>query len=206
MDIKGYWTGVGDTEIEDRMYDLMVIIGQEMTRRGYIFRSGHAPGSDDAFEEGVFRVDPSRSEVWLPWQKFQEDTKREGINYIVPTKGEYDEARQFYIDTGILSWFDNMKQSSRNFHARNYRQGVGNNDVPSKLCIFAAKEDEKRNVTGGTRSAVMILRHFNVPTVNLNDPIMRAKLLKKLDLLDFDFKDQKPTQIYLGNNSSSCEP
>lgn len=182
---RKFWTGVGTTEPTQDEYDLMVLIGQRMAEKGYILRSGRAIGSDAAFEEGVCRVDPALTEIWLPWRSYNEEDQHPDAHYFVPTQAQIDAARRFYTEeTDILSWFDRMKQGSQKMHGRNYFQVVGHqgDDPLSHLCIYCADENEKREVKGGTRSAVMISRHYERPTANIRIPVQRDKLIELLKL------------------------
>ena len=49
------------------------------------FRSGNAPGSDEAFSEGVTQVDPSRLEIVAPYEGHRKAYRFEGASYSAPS-------------------------------------------------------------------------------------------------------------------------
>lgn len=184
-----YWTGIGSRGIDQRTYDIMFKIGQEMAKQGYILRSGNAQGSDMAFETGVCSVDPSLTDIWIPWKSF--GTKNKGVNYSVPSVGDFNNVAKFLKEprkgypNGILPWYDKMSQGAQKLHCRNYFQVLGNNGKLSKVCIYAAPEDDKGNIMGGTRTAVEIARYYGVPTFNLLIPedLHKVKDILKMENL-----------------------
>lgn len=178
-----YWTGVGSREVTPEIKELQISVGERMAKLGYILLSGGAAGSDDNFHEGVCNIDPSLAEIYLPWGCFRRDERTFstiGSVFIVPDNKDFDIARQYFLDNGIISWFDNMKQGAQKLHGRNYFQVFGESigDYPvSSVVIYAAPENEKGEVKGGTKSAVMIARKEKLPTYNLMIPEQRDKFL-----------------------------
>ncbi len=180
-----YWTGVGSREVSEDIAALQVRIGEVMASKGYTLRSGAAQGSDFNFHQGVFNGNPLLSEIWIPWNGFMKDERPsngKGSTYIIPDKEDFEVARKHYLDTGIISWFDNMKQGAQKLHGRNYFQVHGFNDELSKVCIYAAKESKFKEESGGTRSAVMLSRLMNVPCYNLLIEEQKVKLCKLLGI------------------------
>lgn len=188
-----FYTGVGSRDITQEEYQLLKQIGTRMSELGYTLRSGAADGSDQAFQHGAC-YDPKReikTEIWIPWKTFQIDLQNATpfVNYHVPSLYDFNIARKFYLETGIIPWFDSMKGSGevggwsgpKKLHGRNYYQVKGKGDL-SKVCIYCAPENSKGEVDGGTRSAVMVSRHFNVPTFNIRIPEQKEILLKRLKM------------------------
>lgn len=187
-----YWTGVGSRGVTPEIAELQYNIGARMAQLGYTLLSGGAKGSDMNFHKGVCSVDATKAVIYLPWSGFNSELISQIPNYalscyVVPDKLQISVARNYYLMTGIIPWFDKMrKQGSQEFHGRNYYQVFHNETTeappPSKVCIYAAPETHKGEVSGGTRSAVMIARQERIPTYNLTIPAQRSKLLSKLNL------------------------
>lgn len=180
-----YWTGIGSREVPNEIAELQVEIGRRMATLGYVLLSGGAAGSDTNFHKGVCEVDPSLAEIWIPWSGFMKELlpSKESVR-IIPDKHDMDIARQYYLDNNIIPWFDNMKQGAQKLHGRNYFQVFSDqtgNLPASSVVIYAAEENTRGEVKGGTRSAVMIARNEKLPTFNLMIPEQKDKILQVLD-------------------------
>lgn len=182
-----YWTGIGSREVTPEIAKLQRDIGSRMARLGYILLSGGARGSDINFHQGVCDVDPSLAEIWIPWNGFMFDERPspKGSTYIIPDRYDFDIARSYYLDNNIIPWFDKMKQGAQKLHGRNYYQIFSTNEgryPASSVVIYAAKENGKGDISGGTRSAVMIARNEKLPTFNLTIEEQRDKILNILSI------------------------
>jgi hypothetical protein len=122
-------------------------------------------------------------EIWIPWRSFLPESIHHGFGdclYCVPSDYQIEGAKWYYTEhTKIIPYFDKMKQSVQRLHGRNYYQVVGSQGAPlSKVCIFIANENSNGDISGGTRSAVLIAREKKIPTYNLRDAVQREKLFK----------------------------
>lgn len=186
MSIDKYWTGIGSREVSDEIATLQIAIGENMAKRGYILLSGGAGGSDENFLKGVCNVDATLAEVWWPWHNFRMDEidfDTSGVTYEVPSKYMSQVAAVYYEESGIMPWFGNMKQGAQKLHGRNYNQIFSGQSTPaSRVVIYAAPENAKGEIKGGTRSGVLIARNEGVPTYNITIPEQKGKLLKLLGI------------------------
>ena len=64
------YTGIGSRETPIHILNFFVVIGNYLASEGYTLRSGHAPGADQAFEEGCDQVN-GKKEIYLPWPNFE---------------------------------------------------------------------------------------------------------------------------------------
>ena len=64
------YSGIGSRQTPEDALKLMEQIGEYLAKRGWVLRSGAAPGADAAFERGCDRVDGAK-EIFLPWKNFQ---------------------------------------------------------------------------------------------------------------------------------------
>lgn len=184
-----YYTGVGSRDITQLEKQRLIQVAEALALKGYTCRSGGADGSDASLQEGACNVDPSLTQIWLPWEGFKRQElsadKYKGSKYYVPTEEMFDKARFFYEDTGIISWYGKMKPLARKFHGRNYYQVYGSQEeVLSSVTIYCSNEDvnKKDGVSGGTRSAVEISRYHGIPTYNIRIPEQWEKLRRLLKI------------------------
>lgn len=180
-----YWTGVGSRSITKEEQELAVYVAETITRRfGMVLRSGAAEGADTAFQKGVCNVNPKYCQIWTPWNNFRPKEQHTGFpscSYTTPTTEMFEKAREAFISTGIIPWFDRMKQGAQKLHGRNFYQVRGGYGEPlSKVCIYIADEDDNGEVSGGTRSAVLLARHYKIPTYNLRIKEQRGLLLDNI--------------------------
>lgn len=191
-----YYTGVGSRNLTPSQLSLLEEIGKVMASKGFTLRSGGADGADIAFQKGACSVNPTKTEIWIPWKTFNNlPLSQESLsqaNYVTISQEQTEKAGQWLCDTGIMPWWSNCKQSVQKLHSRNVHQVVGrgkdeetssgncSSATLSKVCIYAAEEDEKGNVKGGTRTAVMASRFLNIPTYNILIDEQRDKLLRLL--------------------------
>lgn len=190
--MKAY-TGIGSRTTPVWCRFAMEDIASKMADKGYTLRSGSAQGADSAFEIGCDRV-CGAGDIYIPWKGFGTGKENMFKFYHVLSNAKFEEARDVYLSTGIIKNFDDMKQSVQKLHARNYLQVVGHGmkDRLSKVCIFFAEVDwVTEEPTGGTRSAVLLSKHFGVPTYNLKDDKAFEKVAKMLDI--------KSKQWYIDN-------
>lgn len=158
---KKYYTGVGSRDTPDFVCKFMEDLAIVFADTGYVLRSGHAPGADLAFENGVdtfIRLAKSPrlglKEIWIPWNGFNGSSSRN-----LPTVASYDVASQVHP-----VWFK-LKDSHKALHARNANQVLGEDlKTPSSFLICWTEGGEP---SGGTRTAIMIAKAHNVPTLNL---------------------------------------
>lgn len=164
-----HWTGVGSRETPPEIVELMGRIAMGLTKVGGVLRSGGAKGADSAFEAGV--PDPSKKEIYLPYAGFQGNRSK---LYGNPTPESVEWARKAH------PYFDRMKPDSFAYqaHARNAHQVLGQ-DCKTKAAFVVcwtpdgaerADQSHSIDVTGGTRTAIVIAELNGVPVFNLARP------------------------------------
>ena len=164
-----HWTGVGSRNTPPVIAALMQSIASGLTKVGGILRSGGAAGADSAFEAGV--REPSKKEIYLPFAGFQGNRSR---LFHQPTPESIEWARKAH------PYFDKMKPGSFAYlaHARNAHQVLGK-DCKSKAAFVvcwtpdgaeSAGQAHSTDVTGGTRTAIVIAELNGVPVFNLTRP------------------------------------
>lgn len=172
--------GVGSRDITLQEYDYLSRIAQFLRFHGFTLNSGHADGSDLAFEQGSYGASvtcdlPFEDRIFLPYKGFnrKRDATSLSINgcYIVP---DLEKAVDLVRD--VVPYLDNLKYDKKTgkvsftYHAflRNGYQVMGVDlNTPIKFLLCCSNWDNKGSVTGGTRVAYDLARVKGIPTFNL---------------------------------------
>lgn len=167
-----YYTGIGTREegLPSRIAELMSYLGHRLAKLGYTLRSGHASGSDEAFERGC-SLSEGDSEIFLPWPSFRKEFRNSNINYLNLDYSSKVVAGNYFVTSGIIKHFYEMSKTSQNFHSRNYYQVTGKTGVYSDFVLYYAPMDLNNEPMGGTRSAVLRAIDLGIPTYNLGNEL-----------------------------------
>jgi hypothetical protein len=145
-----YYAGIGSRETPQEVCNLFETLGEWLARHGYILRSGHAQGADQAFERGCDRAG-GQKEIYLPWKGF------EGSNstFVLANQQAYTIAEQFH------PYWANLSEGAKKLQARNSHQVLGENlNTPSAFVVCSTKDG---NGKGGTGQALRIANHYGIP-------------------------------------------
>ena len=146
-----YFTGVGSRETPKEILEVITKIAVRLEELGYTLRSGGAKGADMYFAEKV-----KSKEIFIPWKSFGEG--------IVPKETEF--AHNLLKE--VHPAYEKLSQGALKLHLRNVNQVLGEDlNTPSDFLICWAKTDKQGNPTGGTRTAWMIAKKYNIPCFNL---------------------------------------
>jgi hypothetical protein len=160
------YTGIGSRETPKDMLEVMQEIGFDLSRAGWILRSGRSPGADQAFEAGA-RLGPARRqsqlEIYIPWKGFEGATG--SFEFIEPSYvcASYDEA------LGIAEQFhpawDEYTEEAKKLLTRNVYQIVGKDLLTKTDFVVCWTKDGKRG--GGTGQALRIAEYLEIPIFDL---------------------------------------
>lgn len=170
-----FYTGVGSRDITDEEWDNIESVAKWLAQ-WFVMRSGKAHGSDSAFESGVdLSEHKDRKEIYIPWAGFEGNEipgevipldRPDSVNFAITLKY----ARE------IHPAFDRMKQGGKKLHQRNIHQVLGRdlgNPHPSKFLLACSDEDKNGDVKGGTRTAWMLAKKFDIPCFNIRGKTKR---------------------------------
>lgn len=167
-----YYAGIGARKTPPETLRKMEDIAEELARDGWIMRSGGAAGADTAFEDGVKRGDPSKREIFLPWDGFDPD--RSGKKRYADNKTSFVVAkteRMIEIARKYHPRYDGLSRGARAMMDRNSCQMLGRTlDKPSRLVVCWT---EGGKAVGGTGQALRQADDMGVPVLNLGDPRLR---------------------------------
>lgn len=180
-----FYTGIGSRETPFEILDLMRDLAYKLQQKGYILRSGGAPGADTAFDSGCVN-----KQIFVPWNNFQ------GI------KKQYDIPPDAYRLASLFhpAW-KNLDNSVKHLMARNCLQILGPDlKTPSRFVICwtpdgCRTEATRTFKTGGTGLAIAIADFFNIPVFNLYNE-SDLLLIKQFDKL-LDIKEVNDLKIYI---------
>lgn len=162
------YAGVGSRDTPAEVLTKMRQLATALEKVGYVLRSGGAKGADSAFEAGV--VNQSNKSIFLPYKGFNGNRS--------PYYGEPSETALEWASKAH-PYFTKMKEGfARSAHARNVNQVLGHDcKTPCHFVLCwtpdgAEFEGEchSTDVTGGTRTAIVIASMNNIPVFNLARP------------------------------------
>lgn len=162
-----FYTGIGSRDISPEEDEMMQRIARYLARKGYILRSGKAAGSDTSFEKGHREVNLKEPEIYIPWANFKGGSPLSGKELVLPKAGDvFNETVELIKE--IHPAFDKLSQGALKLHQRNCFQVLGFDlNTPSVLLIACGKSDKVGDVLGGTRTAWMIAKRYNIPSLNI---------------------------------------
>lgn len=162
-----FYAGIGSRETPRNVQFLMKRISLELEKIGYILRSGHAPGADQAFELGCSE---ENSRIYLPYKGW------------LGSKSNlygYDEEAEKSISQFHPAPHKIKKGIVTALMARNYYQIMGRDleKIKSSFVVCWTKDGKD---SGGTGQALRIANHegikiFNLYSCSFEDVLFYAK-------------------------------
>lgn len=188
--MKKYFTGIGSRETPEDILLLMTEISKKLTSENWILRSGGALGADEAFQKGVSDF----SEIYLPYKNFRRDKGILGT--YISDKSVISEAMYIVSKYNLHeNWNDMINNNIRKknsvavaMHTRNVFQILGSDlKTKTKFVICWTKDgankiEETSYYTGGTRTAIRLAIHLNIPVFNLNNKQDKERILNWLKI------------------------
>lgn len=161
------YTGVGSRETPEHILKTFEEIGKFLAYHGFTLRSGHAPGSDIAFERGSNYFD-GRKEIYLPWYRFENSN-----SHLCDVGNDaYAMAARYH------PYWSNIGDGAKKLLARDCYQMLGLDlKTPSSFLICWTKLGMP---VGGTAMAIAIAMDYGIPTFNYGLENAHANLQKFL--------------------------
>ena len=169
-----YYAGIGSRETPEDVLKVFVNIGRYLATKGYILRSGHAKGADQAFERGCDNA-KGLKEIYIPWKRFEGSDS----TLIVSDIKAYEIAEKYH------PYWHNLKDGAKKLQARNSHQVLGKDlNAPSDFVICWTKNGKG---SGGTGQAIRIAKVYNIPVFDAGEfkdiQEFKIKLKEFLDTL-----------------------
>lgn len=158
------YAGIGSRTTPDPILALMRAIAAGLVHRGWVLRSGGAPGADQAFAAGA-RAAHGDVEEFLPWPGFA-DRRRARLTR--PTAAAYELAAAHHPAWARLG------RPGRALHARNAHIVLGAElGEPARFVVCWTPDgslDGHGHRSGGTGQALRIAHTRGVGVINLARP------------------------------------
>lgn len=206
------FAGIGSRETPIFFMNIMASLTYILTVHGeYSLRSGSARGADSYFEKGL--LSPSqKSEIFLPKAGFG-GRRNTNANYIIETNTISRMDSMDIIDTYKLheKWEFLLRSKGDSFsvnaHIRNVFQILGDlsdgfRPVKFVCCWTPDGANELSQITestGGTRTAIRLALHLDIPVFNLarlEDATRILKYLMKYNDLPFQLPTLEELQTH----------
>lgn len=153
-----FYAGIGSRETPPNILDLMTQLGALLALRGFVLRSGAAPGADAAFERGC-DLNQGAKQIYVPWYGFQ--NRRDNDMFVIV--GNNPEAMK--LAAQFHPAWHRCSPAAKKLHARNCYQILGLQlDTPVERVVCWTPNGSG---SGGTGQAIRIARHFNIPVDDL---------------------------------------
>jgi len=151
------YAGIGPRQTPIPVCEEMFNVARQLDGQGWIVRSGHAEGADQAWALGH----PVNREIYLPWRKFNLDGPHLPHGFYVPhfSLEIQDVARAAHPA------FDDLSQGAQKLMMRNVCIILGpqlNDPVQ-----FVAYWSPNRKPQGGTGNAVRLAMEYGIPCFNI---------------------------------------
>jgi hypothetical protein len=150
------YAGIGSRQTPEHIQKLMHQTAGMLRADGWLLRTGHATGADQAFELGG----QDRTEVYLPWGDYNIDTPYPPTT--TPKNGPTQQAMA--IAERFHPAWDKCSPGARLLHARNSHIVLGP-DCNDPVEMVVAWFDPHK--TSGTQQAVRIADGLGIPVKNL---------------------------------------
>lgn len=187
-----FFTGIGSRETPKWVGLVLSKFTNYMTSRGYVLRSGGAPGADTFCESGVtntlIKDSNDFKEIYIPWKGFN------GSDSNLYTLEDSEEV--IAIAENNHPAYKYLKPQVKKLMNRNVYQVLGKDlNTPSEFVICYTNDGCKShttrtNKTGGTGLAISVASKNNVPIINLGNTDDLNRILNILGLeivlIDFD--------------------
>lgn len=152
--MKKIYAGIGSRETPIEVRKTMTEIASNLSRHGFLLRSGGAEGADDAFESGA-----TLKNIFLPWDSFN-GRKADGKEYIIP-KTDFSFVEKFHPAPHAL------KRGAKLLMSRNTNQILGEHFDDPVDFVLCWTSDGK--ASGGTGQALRIAKSLNIPIFNFKN-------------------------------------
>ena len=159
-----YYAGIGSRDTPESVCDEMRHIGFELSKKGYVLRSGGADGADAAFEEGALQC----SDLWLGGDCVQVFLPCVGFNNHSSIHFTRVSNKAKQIASELHPAWERCSDFAKKLLGRNVYQILGYNlvDSPSSFVVCWTKNAKVR---GGTAIGIRLAKRHGIPVYNLAD-------------------------------------
>jgi hypothetical protein len=151
------YAGIGPRRTPLDVCEQIVSVSRQLCEQGWVVRSGHAQGADQAWAVGHT---PDKREIYLPWARFNLPGGLPQGFAVSPVTPQLEAVARI----AHPAW-DRLNQGGQKLMMRNVSIILGHElDDPVQ---FVAYWSEQRKVQGGTGNAVNLASLNGIPSFNI---------------------------------------
>ena len=158
------YSGIGSRDTPTEVLDNMKVVAAELATRGWMLRSGHAFGADQAFETGALAVQGD-AEIYLPWNGF--NNGHHLLNSCINAQALPNWNAAAKMATAFHPAWDKCTRGAQALHTRNIYQILGLDLRTPVNCVICWTRDGK--ASGGTGQALRLAEYLEIPVFNLQN-------------------------------------
>lgn len=167
------YAGIGSRATPWHVQALMTAVAAHLHLWGWTLRTGGASGADQAWMQGS-----QRAEIYRPTPVPDATviaSEAHGHRMVsLPDRGPFYRQAEDLAATIHPNW-EACSAFARQAHARNVAIILGPTlSSPVSFVVYWAEEDDRGQISGGTRTGVVLARQRGIPTYNLARPVERA--------------------------------
>lgn len=161
------YAGIGSRSTPPEVCEAMTQLARHLDHQGWVLRSGHADGADQAFEAGA-----KFKEIFLPWPGFNYSRPGQFGHTVVEVTQRLEQIARYYHP----AW-QACSSAVRKLHIRNVAQVLGADcATPADMVICWTPNGSGE---GGTGQAIRIAKAYKIPVFDI------ALESAQQELLDF---------------------
>ena len=158
------YCGIGSRATPTEVLNNMSVVATELATRGWMLRSGHASGADQAFETGALAVQGD-AEIYLPWDGFNDGHHL--LNSCINAQALPNWNAAAKMAAAFHPAWDKCARGAQSLHTRNIYQILGYDLRTPVNCVICWTRDGK--ASGGTGQALRLAEYLEIPVFNLQN-------------------------------------
>ena len=183
------YCGVGSRETPAEVLNSMSVVATELATRGWMLRSGHAFGADQAFETGALAVQGD-AEIYLPWNGYNDGQHL--VDHCINAQALPNWNAAAKMAAAFHPVWDKCTQGAQALHTRNIYQILGYDLRTPVNCVICWTRDGK--ASGGTGQALRLAEYLEIPVFNLQNEDALTQLADFVYNLELAAAKEKVTQ------------
>jgi hypothetical protein len=209
------YAGIGSRKTPPEIRKLIAAAARVLAERGWVLRTGLAPGADQAFYLAARNVGPV--ELFLPWPRFERGIRDLTRELDTHALGRATDAARQLAEQHHPAW-GRLTEGARRLHARNCHQILGADlSRPARFVLCwtpDASLDGRGSRVGGTGQALRLAHQHQITVFNLANTEHRQRVTRTVTVAERQGRNDAgdppgaalPTATSNGATRTSPEP